>query len=55
MSTDINSLFPHAHIEPHKGRWRVILTLQDGRQEVLRSGLNKAQAARIAETMRTVQ
>ena len=39
-----------ARLEPWKGRWRVVLT-RDGRQEVLRSGLSKAQAMRIAEAM----
>ena len=39
-------------IEPWKGRWRVVLASRDGRQEVLRSGLSKAQAERIAEAMR---
>ena len=39
-----------ARLEPWKGRWRVVLT-RDGRQEVLRSGLSKARAERIAEAM----
>ena len=39
-----------ARLEPWKGRWRVVLT-RDGRQEVLRSGLSRTQAERIAEAM----
>ena len=41
-----------ARAEPWKGRWRVVLISRDGRQEVLRSGLSRAQAERIAEAMR---
>ena len=51
---DAKDLFPHAHVEPHKGRYRVVLTNKDGRQEVMRSNLSKAVAESIAKDMRTV-
>ena len=53
-ATPVHALFPHAHTEPHKGRWRVIVTTSDGRQEVFHSGLGRRAAERIAAGMRTV-
>lgn len=46
--------FPHAHAEPHKGKWRVVITEDDGSQQVFRSGLPANVAQRIAASLRTV-
>ena len=46
-----NIFFPHAHAEPHKGKWRVVLTSENGHQEVVRKGLSRKAAEKIAADM----